>query len=172
MKTRSANVTRCALALALTIAGASCATLTGAPPKGSEDAPSEEAAAAMKAVGQRLNATIVWSSSRLGNHKLFTMRADGTDVKPITEGEEVDWFPRFSPDGTKILFCRSKKGWVSERDANDSDKWDIFTIGPDGANPTRVVESASWGTWLGRDEIIFVRGTKIFRTKLGSGKET
>ena len=42
MKTRSANVTRCALALALTIAGASCATLTGAPPKGSEDAPSEE----------------------------------------------------------------------------------------------------------------------------------
>jgi Tol biopolymer transport system component len=156
----------------LTLAGAACGTLTGAPPKGSEDTPSEDAAAAMRAVGQKLDATIVWSSSRSGNHKLFTMKADGTDVKPITEGDTVDWFPRFSPDGKKILFCRSKKGWVSERDANDSDKWDIFTVAPDGTNVTRVVESGSWGTWVGPDEIVFVRGTKILRTKLGSGKET
>ena len=172
MKTRSAILTKYVAALALTVGAVSCASLTGAPPKGSEDAPSEEAAAAMKAMGQKLDATIVWSSSRLGNHKLFTMRPDGTDVKPITQGDSVDWFPLFSPDGAKILFCRSKKGWVSERDANDSDKWDLFTVGPDGSNATRVVESGSWGNWLGRDEIIFVRGKKIFRTKLGSGKET
>ncbi len=51
----------------------------------------------------------------------------------ITKGDEVDWFPRFSPDGSKILFSRSKKGWVSERDANDSDKWDVYTVSPDGS---------------------------------------
>ena len=155
--------------LALTTA---CATLGGAPPKGSEDAPPEEAAAAMKAMGQKVTGTIVWSSSRLGNHRLFTMKTDGSDVKPITQGDNADWFPRFSPDGSKILFCRSKSGWVSERDANNSDKWDIFTVSPDGSDLVKVVENASWGTWVGPDEIIFVREHKILRTKLGSGKET
>jgi len=149
-----------------------CSSVTGAPPKGSEDAPGEDEVRAMKAVGGKANGLIVWSSSRNGNHDLFTMKTDGSEVKAITHGEEVDWFPRFSPDGSKILFCRSKKGWVSERDANNSDKWDIYTVSPDGSNLTKVLDSASWGSWVGPDEIIFVRGTKILRTKLGSGKET
>ena len=148
-----------------------CSTVTGAPPKGSEDAPGEDEVRAMKAVGGKANGLIVWSSSRNGNHDLFTMKTDGSDVKAITHGEDVDWFPRFSRDGSKILFCRSKKGWVSERDANNSDKWDIYTVSPDGSNLTKVLDSASWGSWVGPDEIIFVRGTKILRTKLGSGKE-
>jgi hypothetical protein len=149
-----------------------CASFGGGAPKGSEDAPPEEAVAAMRAIGKKVTGTIVWSSSRLGNHKLFTMKTDGSDVKPITQGETVDWFPRFSQDGSKILFCRSKKDWVSERDANNSDKWDIFTVSPDGSDLVKQVENASWGTWVGPDEIIFVREKKILRTKLGSGKET
>jgi Tol biopolymer transport system component len=108
----------------------------------------------------------------VGNHDLFTMSTDGSDVKQITRGDEVDWFPRFSPDGKKILFCRSKKGWVSERDANASDKWDIFTVNADGSEPQKVAKDASWGSWISQDEISFVRGTKIFRSKLASGEET
>jgi len=149
-----------------------CSSLLGAPPKGAEDAPPEEAVAAMKAIGKKVPGTIVWSSSRLGNHKLFTMKTDGSDVKPITQGDSVDWFSRFSPDGSKILFCRSKNGWVSERDANNSDKWDIYTVNPDGSGLAKVVASGSWGSWVGPGEIIFVRGTKVLRTKLGSGQET
>ena len=148
-----------------------CASLTGAPPKGAEDTPPEDAQAAMRAIGEKVKGTIVWSSSRLGNHKLFTMKTDGSGTKAITQGDSVDWFPRFSPDGSKILFCRSKSGWVSERDANNSDKWDLFTVSPDGSNLAKVVDSASWGSWIGPSEIIFVRGTKVLRTKLGSGKE-
>jgi hypothetical protein len=34
------------------------------------------------------------------------------------------------------------------------------------------VDNASWGSFIGPDEIVFVRSTKIFRTVLGSGKET
>jgi Tol biopolymer transport system component len=100
------------------------------------------------------------------------MKTDGSDVQQITKGDQVDWFPRFSRDGSKILFCRSKKGWVSERDANNSDKWDIYTINPDGSDPTKVVDSGSWASWIGSDEIIFVRGTTILRKKLGSDEET
>lgn len=148
-----------------------CSALTGAPPKGSQDTPEKSEAAAMVAIGKKAPGLIVWSSSRIGNHDLFTMRTDGSEVHAITEGEQVDWFPRFSPDGQKILFTRSKKGWVSERNANDSDKWDIYEIGRDGSGIKQVVENASWGSWLANDEIVFVRGSKILRRKLDSSEE-
>jgi hypothetical protein len=151
---------------------AGCGSLSGAPPKGSEEAPEQEEAAAMKAIGAKVPGTIVWSSSRIGNHDLFTMNTDGTDVTAITKGDEVDWFPRFSPDGSKILFSRSKKGWVSERDANDSEKWDVFTINADGSDPVKWVEKASWASWISGDEIVFVRGTKILRKKGADGDES
>jgi len=160
------------LALFCVSALTACASLSGAPPKGADEAPSAEDAALMREVGEKANGTIVWSSSRVGNHDLFTMKTDGSEVTQITKGEHVDWFPRFSPSGEKILFCRSKKGWVSERDANTSDKWDIYTINPDGSEPKKVVESASWGSWISEDEILFVRDTKVFRRKLGSSEET
>jgi hypothetical protein len=155
------------LALGLVVfAGAGCATFDSAP-TGSEEKPSDDEAAAMKAMGGKVKGKIVWSSSRLGNHDLFTMDTDGSNVKAITKGEAVDWFPRFSPDGSKILFCRSKKGWVSERDANNSDKWDLYTISPEGGDAKKVVTDASWGSWVGPDQIIYVRGTKVLRAKLG-----
>ena len=146
----------CALLLAL----CDCSSISGAPPKGADDTPPAEAAAAMKEVGGKANGLIVWSSSRVANHDLFTMKTDGSDVKQITSGDEVDWFPRFSPDGSRILFCRSKQGWVSERDSNNSDKWDLYTIKPDGTDLKKVVTSASWGSWISDDDIQFVRGTK------------
>src|SRR4051812_15081223 len=127
---------------------ASCSSLSGAPPKGADDAPPSEELAAMKEVGAKADGLIVWSSSRVENHDLFTMKTDGSDVTQITKGDAVDWFPRFSPDGSKVLFTRSKKGWVSERDANNSDKWDLYTIKPDGSDPEKVVDSASWGSWI------------------------
>jgi Tol biopolymer transport system component len=128
--------------------------------------------AAQQAIGAKVKATIVWSSSRVGNHDLFVMNADGSDVRQITRGDAVDWFPRFSPDGSKILFCRSKKGWVDERDANTDGKWDLWTVSPDGQGETKVVDNASWGNWVSDGEIVYVRGTKVFRRKLAGGDET
>src|SRR6478735_6689943 len=94
-----------------------CASLSGRPPTGTDEAPPAEAAALMHEVGEKANGTIVWSSSRAGNHDLFTMKPDGSEAK-------------------------------------------------------KVVESASWGSWISEDEILFVRGTKVFRQKLGSDDET
>jgi WD40-like Beta Propeller Repeat len=131
----------------------------------------DEDKAAQKAVAQKVQGLVVWSSARLGNHDLFVMNTDGSNVRQITKGENVDWFPRFSPDGSKILFCRSKSGWVYERDANSDGKWDIWTVTPDGKDEKKVVDNASWGSWLSDSEIIYVRGTKIFRRALGGGQE-
>jgi hypothetical protein len=139
---------------------------------GSETTLSDADRAAQQAVAAKLKATIVWSSARAGNHDLFLMNPDGSNVRQITRGDNVDWFPRFSPDGSKILFCRSKKGWVYERDANTDGKWDIWTVTPEGQGETKVIDNASWGSWVSNDEIVYVRGTKIFRRKLAGGEET
>jgi Tol biopolymer transport system component len=148
-----------------------CAGFSGEPPKGSEDAPEAAELAQIKAVGAKADGIIVWSSSRMGNHDLFTMKTDATDVRQITQGDTVDWFPRFSPDGKSILFCRSKHGWVSERDANNSDKWDIYTVAVDGSNPLKVVTDGSWASWIGPSEIVFVRGTGVLKKQLPAGPE-
>jgi hypothetical protein len=155
----------------LALALGACATAGGGA-SGSEEEPSAAEKQAMGAVGGKANGMIVWSSSRLGNHDLFVMNTDGSNVHAITQGEAVDWFPRFSPDGSRILFTRSKKGWVYERDANSDGKWDIFTVRPDGKEETKVVDNASWGGWLGNDEIIYVRSTAVFRRALSGGTET
>ena len=155
-----------------TILAGSCATMGGGPPSGSEEQPSDAEKRAMRDVGGKAHGQIVWSSSRLGNHDLFTMSTDGSNVRPITKGDNVDWFPRFSPDGSRILFTRSKKGWVFERDANTDGKWDIFTVSPDGADLTKVVDNASWGTWIGNGEIVYARATALYRRKLAGGDET
>jgi hypothetical protein len=154
------------------VLGSACATVGGGAPSGSDEQPDDKEKAAMAAVGGKAGGKIVWSSSRLGNHDLFVMDTDGSHVHPITKGEAVDWFPRFSPDGSRILFTRSKKGWVFERDANTDGKWDIFTVTPDGKDETKVVDNASWGTWISNDEIVFARGTAILRRKLSGGEET
>jgi Tol biopolymer transport system component len=156
----------------LGLVATACATAGGGPPTGSAEQPDDAEKELMSEVGGKAAGIIVWSSSREGNHDLFVMNTDGSKVHAITHGENVDWFPRFSPDGSRILFTRSRKGWVFERDANTDGKWDIFTVTPDGKEETKVVENASWGTWISNDEIVFARSTAIIRQKLDSDEET
>ena len=155
----------------LALALGACATAGGGP-SGGEEQPSADEKQAMATVGGKASGLIVWSSSRLGNHDLFVMNTDGSNVHAITKGDAVDWFPRFSPDGSRILFTRSKKGWVYERDANADGKWDIYTVTPEGKEETKVVDNASWGGWVGNDEIVYVRATAVFRRALAGGAET
>jgi hypothetical protein len=170
---RSSVLSRARALLALAFAaGWGCATVGAGPPSGSEEKPDDAEQKAMAALGEAVKGQIVWSSSRLGNHDLFVMDTDGSNVRQITKGENVDWFPRFAPDGSRILFTRSKKGWVFERDANTDGKWDIFTVSPEGGDETKVVDNASWGSWVSNDEIVYARATRIYKRALAGGEET
>ena len=163
---------RCRAAALAAVALAGCATAGGGSPSGSEEKPDEESSKLMEEVGGKAKGIVVWSSSRIGNHDLFVMNTDGSNIHPITHGDAVDWFPRFSPDGGRILFTRSKKGWVFERDANTDGKWDIYTVTPEGKQVTKIVDNASWGTWISNDEIVYARATAIVRRKLADEEET
>jgi Tol biopolymer transport system component len=168
MKTRTLGyVLAVLLGSALTATG--CATTS---PMGAEKEAKPADLETLKTVGAEANGLVVWTSSRAGRPHLFTMKTDGSDTKQITKGGATDWRPLFSPDGTKILFARShEKGFVRESQANEDGAWDLYTVSPDGDSIDKVVENATWGSWIAPDEILFMRGSKILRTKLGSGDE-
>jgi len=51
------------------------------------------------------------------------MNADGSNQTRLTDDAGTDWYPSWSPDGTKIAF-------TSDRDGND----DIYVMYADGSN--------------------------------------
>jgi hypothetical protein len=144
----------------------------GKPPQGAGAQLSAQETASLESIRQKVNGLVVWSSSRFGNHDILLMKTDGSEVKPLTSGDEVDWYPRFSPDGKQILFVRSKKGWVAERDANEPEKWDQFLMNSDGSNLHKVADNASWGTWVDGQRILIARKSQLQIKELATGAET
>ena len=129
---------------------------------------------ALDALKGKIEGKIVWSTSRANSkHDIWIMNADGTDQKALTiSPNNVDWFPRFSPNGATVIFVRSKMGWVPESDADIFDKWDIWAIGADGGGEKKLAENACWGAWRpGGDSIVFARGPKVFIKCLAKGDE-
>ena len=70
-------------------------------PLGSAVTPSNDELKALSALKGQINGKIAWSTSRANTkHDIWIMNADGTDPKALTVSpNNVDWFPRFSPDG-------------------------------------------------------------------------
>jgi Tol biopolymer transport system component len=53
---------------------------------------------------------LVFDSNRNGNHEIFIMNVDGSEVKRLTFDRKYEnWWPRISPDRSKILFYRAPK---------------------------------------------------------------
>ena len=145
----------------------------GAAPRGEPTKPTPAEEAAKARLGKELKALIVWSTSRVsGNHDLFIMNADGTGERALTKNDNVDWYPRFSPDGKQVLFCRSKSGWVSEAKTDRKEMWDTFVINTDGTGEKKLVSDALWGTWIdGGKKILFSRNDKVCTMDIASGEE-
>ncbi len=142
------------------------------PPKGEPVSPSSEDAAKLLTLKGKLKGFIVWSTSRNGNHDIYRMNPDGTDIRPVTSGPKTDWYPRISPDGKRLLFTRSKLDWSTEEDANKFELWDTWVIGADGQGEKLLIPNSTWAVWS-RDGkyIVFSRGKKVFKSAVdGSGE--
>jgi Tol biopolymer transport system component len=82
---------------------------------------------------------IVFRSGRDGNHEIYLMNSDGTNVRRLTDNPATDTMPSFSPNGKRIAF-------VSTRD-RDHEIY-ILDIRPDGkpGEPRRVTNSPGFDT--------------------------
>lgn len=143
-------------------------------PTGAAVDPTADEQKALDALKGKVEGVIAWSTSRANSHHdIWLMNADGTGAHALTASDNVDWFPRISPDGSKVLFNRSKGGWVPENDANYPEKWDLWMMNIDGSSQEKVVGEATWGTWRPDGKsIVFSRAGKVFTMDLASKTET
>ncbi len=77
---------------------------------------------------------IVFSSNRDGTQSLYTMNADGSNVKRITSGTNgtSDVEPRWSPQGNIIVYR-----------SGDPTNADIYTVNVDGSNKQKIVNNTT-----------------------------
>lgn len=114
-------------------------------------------------------ARIIWSSNRSGNHELYALDLPEGRLRKLTDHPAVDYYSRFSPDGSEILFLRSRREWVSFR---DSEKWDVLVMDSGGGAPRLLSEGAyhpSW--WPDGKSVVYTRSGKLIRHHLGDGRE-
>lgn len=137
-------------------------------PKGAPNAGTPDELAKVLALEGKVEGLIAWSSSRVGNHKIFVMDANGRNARQVTQGNKTDWYPRISPDGKRILFTRSKLDWTAETNANYPERWDTWVVNADGTGEKLLVPNSTWATWRPDGSIVFSRGTDVF-TCAGDG---
>ncbi len=88
---------------------------------------------------------IVFVSNRDGGvYDVFTMNADGTDTTRLTDDPYFDFEPRWSPDGSKIVFTSDRYG-----------QSEVLLMERDGSQVRRITN----GPALGLTEILFTNFT-------------
>jgi len=115
-----------------------------------------------------LKAKVVFSSSRTGNHEIFMLTLPEIQTYQLTHHPHVNYFPRFSPDGEKIIFARSQITWVSER---DEDPWDVYLLSLQTGKETLLARDANYPQWVDTGRISFSRKNKVIIKDLGTGHE-
>ena len=60
------------------------------------------------------------------------MNSDGTNIQQLTNNYYLDNYPRWSPDGTRLVFTS---------DRHQANKWEIYVMNADGSGTSRVTYS-------------------------------
>jgi YD repeat-containing protein len=79
---------------------------------------------------------IVFTSNRDGRAQIYSMDATGSNLIRLTNNGSNDDHPRWSPNGTKILF-------QSDRDDPATGTYDIYVMNADGTGQTRLTSDVA-----------------------------
>jgi TolB protein len=82
--------------------------------------------------------TGVWNTPENTNtYEIFVMDADGSNVRQLTNNTNFDDYPRWSPDGLRIVFSSNRSG---------SGHWEIYVMNVDGSDVRRVTHTPNTAT--------------------------
>ncbi|HEY8536872.1 MAG TPA: hypothetical protein VIL25_10500 [Vicinamibacterales bacterium] len=141
------------------------------PPEAPADTPltTPEEQQALRLFGRQVRGRLLWASNRGGNHDLYEADLQTGAVRALTSDPHVEFFGRYSPDGTEILYLRSRRPWVSFREI---DGWDLYVMRADGTGARLVAEQAYHPAWVpGRRAISFLRDNRLMIADLAGGGE-
>jgi len=101
-------------------------------------------------------------------HDLFTARADGTESKKLASLPGLPWWPRWSPDGSRIRFSV-----VNTESGTDS----LWEMQPDGSNPRALLQG--WnspaqeccGNWTPDGRYFIFQSTRNGQTQIWAMSE-
>ncbi len=143
------------------------------PPVGAAVTLTAAETAARNAVLGAFGGKIVWSSNRSGSHDIWILDSPNSKPRRLTHSDFTDTYPRFSPDGRLVSFCRSTEPWVSQRNFH---KWNTWVLDLETGLERLVATNAyqtCWSCRNGTNALAFVRagGTQLVRHALDTGKE-
>jgi len=95
---------------------------------------------------------IVWSSNRSGNHDIYKMTLPERKITRLTSHPHVDYYPRISPDGRRIVFARSRKAGLSTRNQLD---WNVIMLDLATGNERKLVDYGNVPTWSADGEKVY-----------------
>jgi TolB protein len=85
------------------------------------------------------NGRIAFTSDRSGDPEIYTMNADGSDLKRLTNAPGEDALPRWSSDGQRIVFYSVRDG-----------QREVYSMNADGSEQTRLTNNPAddaYPTW-------------------------
>jgi len=113
---------------------------------------------------------IVWSSNRFGNHDILKMDLSERKVSRLTTHPHTEYFPRISPNGRYIVFSRSQKPWVSQR---NQELWDVVLLDLKTGEERELAKNANTPTWsIDGKKVYFQRNVmNLAEINVETGKE-
>jgi TolB protein len=86
---------------------------------------------------------IVFTSNRDGNAQIYSMNLDGSGLTRLTNNSSNDDHPRWSPNGTTILFQSDRDSLPPDPENPGPAKQDIYVMNADGTAQTRLTTDAA-----------------------------
>ena len=105
-----------------------------------------------------LHGFVIWSSNRSGSHDLLMLSLPEQQLTRLTSDSHTDYFPRISPDGSKLVFSRSQEVWVSQRNYF---AWDVYLLELATGKTSLLAENGNTPTWS-------ADGTKVYFQRKGN----
>jgi Tol biopolymer transport system component len=121
-----------------------------------------------RGVGWTPDGKLLFYSNRSGTYETWTIRRDGSDLQALTDlPEQGTWYPRLSPDGTRLVFHNSEGGqWLDLR--NGPGERELFQL-PRPSEAGGKLVPTSWSP-DGSSILVEVEGGGVFVYRIETGE--